>query len=76
MRKSMAALAVATMLAAGVIALTPAGPAAAATPTCNSTGTWNGAWVPISTPKNTADSLYRLYGKPLLGCVHEPHTRD
>ncbi|MFD8263391.1 peptidoglycan-binding protein [Streptomyces griseoluteus] len=47
MRKVKAALAAATTFAAGMIALVPASTATAATPTCNSAGTYAGAWVPI-----------------------------
>ncbi|GAB2821614.1 peptidoglycan-binding protein [Streptomyces sp. NPDC005774] len=59
MRKVNAAVGVATAFAAGMIALAPAGPASAATPTCDSAGTYAGAWVPIyrATPSATCNMV-------------------
>lgn len=65
MRKVKAAVAAATTLAAGMIALAPASPAAAATPTCDWVASYSGAWVPYyrGTATVTCNLVQGTYGE-------------
>ncbi|MET9479478.1 peptidoglycan-binding domain-containing protein [Streptomyces sp. NPDC006638] len=64
MRRVQATAVAAATFVAGVIALVPAGPAAAATPTCNWVASYSGAWVPSLQSGNiTCNLVQGTYGE-------------